>query len=72
MNDHSRFIVGIDLGTTHSSVAYIDTDSTKNPSLGVTVFPLLQMVREGLYRKESLLPSCLYLPSEKEFKHINP
>jgi molecular chaperone DnaK (HSP70) len=54
----SRYLVGIDLGTTNCAVAYVDT--TK--SLTVQHFPILQLVNEAVTTALPMLPSFLYLP----------
>ncbi len=56
----SQFIVGIDLGTTNSALAYAQES-------GVTLFPLPQLANPGEVAEFDLLPSSLYLPGEKEF-----
>ncbi|MGH7961344.1 MAG: Hsp70 family protein, partial [Candidatus Binatia bacterium] len=54
----SRYIVGIDLGTTNCAVAYIDTTR----SLAVQHFPIPQLVNEATVASLPTLPSFLYLP----------
>jgi len=39
-----RYLIGIDLGTTNSVVAYIDTEGA-DP--GIRVFPVPQLVAQG-------------------------
>jgi len=56
----SQFIIGIDLGTTNSAVAYAQ-------EAGVTLFPIPQLANPGEVAEFDLLPSSLYLPGEKEF-----
>jgi hypothetical protein len=63
----ARYIIGIDLGTTNSAVAYIDT--RKYPTGGpdsVQVFRLPQLVGEGEITNRQGLPSFLYLASGPE------
>jgi molecular chaperone DnaK (HSP70) len=60
-----RFVVGIDLGTTNSVVAYSDT-STEEPT-PPQVFAIPQLVDAGTVEARSLLPSCLYLAAPGEF-----
>jgi hypothetical protein len=60
----SRFVVGIDLGTTNSALAYVDTGSGDTPrceGLGVP-----QVVNPGVVEERQLLPSFLYLPGPNE------
>lgn len=54
----SRYIVGIDLGTTNCAVAYIDTTE----SASVHPFPIPQLVHEGTLAARPTLSSFLYLP----------
>jgi hypothetical protein len=61
----SRFVVGIDLGTTNSCVAYIDTglgESQVRPQQ----LPIPQVVAPGAVKDRALLPSFLYLPVGSE------
>ena len=56
----SQFIIGIDLGTTNSALAYAQESD-------VTLFPVPQLANPGEVAEFDLLPSSLYLPGEKEF-----
>jgi len=49
-----RPVIGIDLGTTNSALAYTQGEA-------VEVFPIPQLVHEGEIREELLLPSFLFL-----------
>jgi hypothetical protein len=60
----SRYIVGIDLGTTNSAVGYIDT-AEEQPQ--IRPFPILQVVAPGVFEPRPTLPSFLYLSSGTEF-----
>ena len=65
----ARFVVGIDLGTTNSVVAYVDTsglaaDAEPGPA---AVLGIPQLVKAGLAEPRDRLPSFLYLPAPKEF-----
>jgi molecular chaperone DnaK (HSP70) len=60
----SRFVVGIDLGTTNCAVAYFDTGAGDDPPL--THLPLPQVVAPGTVEERPLLPSFLYLPGPNE------
>jgi molecular chaperone DnaK (HSP70) len=60
----SRFVVGIDLGTTNSALAYVDTgagDTPEGESLSVP-----QVVNPFVVEDRALLPSFLYLPGPNE------
>jgi molecular chaperone DnaK (HSP70) len=61
----SRYVVGIDLGTTNSGLAYVDTGREQD---GVTVqhLPIPQVVNPGATAERPLLPSFLYLPGSNE------
>lgn len=60
----SRYVVGIDLGTTNSAVCYVDTES-KNHS--PQVFPIGQFVGVDLFEARETLPSFHYQPRADEF-----
>jgi molecular chaperone DnaK (HSP70) len=63
----SRFVVGIDLGTTNSAVAYCDTGApgaSDEPSIQHLLIP--QLVAPGAVEARPLLPSFLYLPGPNE------
>ena len=57
--DGSRYIVGIDLGTTNTAVAYVDTTAA-DPR--VEVFEVAQLVAPGAVDRRRQLPSFVYLP----------
>ena len=59
-----HYLVGIDLGTTNSVVAYKEISSS--PSKKIQVFPIPQWVKAGVVEKRSMLPSFLYLPHPQE------
>jgi hypothetical protein len=59
----SRFVVGIDLGTTNSGLAYVDTGGD-NPRPADFAIP--QVVQQGVVEPRPLLPSFLYLPGQGE------
>ncbi len=58
----SRYIIGIDLGTTNSSLSYIDTKGDG----GIRAFPIPQPAAEGIVKDLKALPSFLYIPGEYE------
>ena len=60
----SRFVVGIDLGTTNSAIAYFDTGAGGEPTLQQLKIP--QVVQPGVVEERPLLPSFLYLPGPNE------
>jgi len=69
MNRSSRYLIGIDLGTTNSVVAYIDTsDRPSEASPEMHVFDVAQVVAPGEVRAVPALPSFLYFPTESEIE----
>src|SRR5215470_1813244 len=58
-----RFIVGIDLGTTNSAVAYVDTSA--QPAR-IQSFPIAQLVGEATVAERPTLPSFLYIAGEHD------
>src|SRR5947209_4250196 len=60
----SRFVVGIDLGTTNSALAYYDTGLGDKAAL--THLMILQVVQPGVVEERALLSSFLYLPGPNE------
>ena len=62
-----RFVIGIDLGTTNSAVAYADLrEVTSTGSPRVRIFEVPQVVAEGEIASRTTLPSFLYLLSPDE------
>jgi molecular chaperone DnaK (HSP70) len=57
----ARYLIGIDLGTTNSAVAYVDT---KAADPRVRVFEVPQLVAPGEVAPRRQLPSFVYLASE--------
>jgi len=62
----SRYLIGIDLGTTNSVVAYLDTQNTADAASLIRVFAVPQLVGPGEVRTLPALPSFLYFPTEDE------
>ncbi|EGA66384.1 Hsp70 family protein [Vibrio brasiliensis] len=62
----AKFSVGIDLGTTHCVLSYIDTS---NEDARVEVMPIPQLTAPGTVETRSQLGSFLYQPHEHE---MNP
>jgi molecular chaperone DnaK (HSP70) len=63
----ARYLIGIDLGTTNSALAYLDL--TRAPRTGrptITPFPMPQLIGPGETKDRPLLPSFLYLPGEHD------
>ena len=60
----TRFVVGIDLGTTNCALAYVDTGAGDTPACESMAVP--QVVNPGQVEDRPLLPSFLYLPGANE------
>lgn len=69
MSTRSRYIVGIDLGTTHTVAAYLDTHGIDADAVAPspTVFAIPQVVQPGQVEPRPLLPSFLYLAAPTDF-----
>src|ERR1051325_5104440 len=57
------FVLGIDLGTTNSVLAYAPL-AGKKPE--VKILPIPQLVAPGVVEERTSLPSFIYLPPEQE------
>src|SRR5260370_10829186 len=68
MEGPSRYLIGIDLGTTNPAVGFVDTRERANEadSSGIRVFEVAQLTRRGEVRAVPRLPSFLYFPTEDE------
>ena len=62
----SDYIIGIDLGTTNSALAYTHPNDD-NESARVELFPVPQLTNPGEVSGLDLLPSSLYIPGSSEF-----
>ncbi len=60
----TRYLIGIDLGTTNSAVAYVDLE--KRPAGTIAHFRVPQLVAAGEVATRDLLPSFLYLPGSHD------
>jgi hypothetical protein len=63
---HSRYIIGIDLGTTNCVVSYVDTRGRARPGAEIKPFEVPQFIAAGEMAARAMLPSFLYLPGEHE------
>lgn len=61
----ARYIVGIDLGTTHSVLASVDTSEGESPA--IRVLPIPQLAGAGAVEQRPQLPSFVYQVHESEF-----
>ncbi|MSR30169.1 MAG: Hsp70 family protein [Gemmataceae bacterium] len=64
--EKSRFMVGIDLGTTNCGLAYFDSQESSSPGAIAKDFEIEQIVQPGVCEKRKLLPSFIYLPGKGE------
>jgi molecular chaperone DnaK (HSP70) len=62
----SRFVVGIDLGTTNCALAYADTGAPAGKDVPLQFLPIPQVTHAGQVDPRPLLPSFLYLPGANE------
>jgi molecular chaperone DnaK (HSP70) len=70
-NSQRRYSVGIDLGTTHTVVAYAPLAAPARrgksaPPPAITLFPIEQLIAPGESAALALLPSCRYHPAPGE------
>ena len=61
-----RYAIGIDLGTTHSALSWVDLDASDGETTAHGVLPLPQLTAPGTVESLPLLPSFLYLPHADE------
>jgi hypothetical protein len=61
-----RFAVGIDLGTTHCALSWVDLAQGEGDTPAQEVMPLAQLTAPGTVEARALLPSFLYLPHPDE------
>lgn len=65
----ARYLVGIDLGTTHTAVAY--SDAQQSPDAGIRLFKTEQLIAPGELAARPLLSSVRYHPAESELDSSN-
>ena len=65
----SRYIVGIDLGTTNSAVSFVDRSAEVGGPEAIRTFPVPQLVGPGEFTAAPVLPSFLYLPGKFDIDH---
>jgi hypothetical protein len=61
-----RFSIGIDLGTTHCALAYVDITASDGEKTSYGVLDIPQLTAPGTVEAAPLLPSFLYLPHADE------
>jgi len=63
----ARYAVGIDLGTTHCALSYVDLAGSQGDDIAQAVMRVPQLTGPGAVEDLPLLPSFLYLPHPDEF-----
>ncbi len=67
---NNKYLVGIDLGTTHTVVAYTEANKT-NTNQAINIFQIEQLIAPGEVVARSLLPSVRYHPAEGELSETD-
>ncbi len=62
----SRYAIGIDLGTTHSALSWVDLQA-EGRDAAPQILPIAQQSGPGAVQDFDLLPSFLYIPHAAEF-----
>ncbi|MGD9249863.1 MAG: Hsp70 family protein [Desulfobacterales bacterium] len=62
----AKYIVGIDLGTTNSILAYTAADEESRETAEIKVLEIPQLVGPGAVAAQEMLPSFIYLPGETD------
>ncbi len=63
----ARYAVGIDLGTTHCALSYVDLERSEGEETAQDLMLIPQLTSPGSVEERPLLPSFLYLPHPDEF-----
>ncbi len=63
-----RFAVGIDLGTTHCALSFVDLEQSEGESIVQGLMEIPQLTGAGAVEGRPMLPSFLYLPHPDELK----
>ena len=66
----ARYAIGIDLGTTHSALSWVDLAASDGETTVHGVLPLPQLTAPGTVEALPLLPSFLYLPHADELAPV--
>lgn len=61
-----KYIVGIDLGTTHCVLSYTEAVTDERAAPDILIFQIPQIVAPGEIKSQPLLPSFLLLPGEHD------
>ena len=62
----ARYSIGIDLGTTHCALSWVDQQASDGDQVVHGVLDIPQLTRPAAVEAKPLLPSFLYLPHESE------
>jgi molecular chaperone DnaK (HSP70) len=62
----ARYAIGIDLGTTHSALSYVDLQASDGEQADQGVLAIPQLSSPGTVEALPLLPSFMYLPHPEE------
>jgi molecular chaperone DnaK (HSP70) len=61
-----RYVIGIDLGTSNTALAYVDTAAAISGRSCIQIFPIAQLIAPGEVEQRPLLPSFRYHLAEGE------
>jgi molecular chaperone DnaK (HSP70) len=64
--NHSKYIVGIDLGTSNSILAYTPAEMNDPAGSEIQILEIPQIIGPGSVAVRSMLPSFIFLPGEKD------
>jgi molecular chaperone DnaK (HSP70) len=62
----AKFIVGIDLGTTNSILAYTEAETEAGEAPDIQILEISQLIGPGAIAARAMLPSFIYMPGEKD------
>ncbi|MGR3219822.1 MAG: Hsp70 family protein [Candidatus Anammoxibacter sp.] len=62
----SKYVVGIDLGTTHCVLAYTETPLNDDNDPEISVLQIPQITAPGEVNEQSLLPSFMFFPGDHD------
>jgi len=62
----ARYSIGVDLGTTHCALTYVDLAASEGDEVKLAFCPIPQLSAPGSIEERQLLPSFLYLPHPDE------
>jgi molecular chaperone DnaK (HSP70) len=65
MDTNSKYMIGIDLGTTNSTLAYVEAGGE---SFEIQQFSIPQITSNGMQGEDASLPSFIYLPLAEELE----